>query len=294
MSALRLGTLAYAITAPASFAAWQEKLESLLQQGAAHADLLLLPEYAAMELAASVPGGGDAAAELARVAAMSGRVLEAYRAAAMRHGVWLAAGSLPWVEAARVRNRAPLISPQGHVAFQDKCRMTRFEAEDWGVEAGEPVAVFETPWGRIGIAICYDCEFPEIVRAQAEAGAWLILVPSCTDTRHGDFRIRIAARARALECQVFVAVAATVGEAPALAALDRNCGRAAVYGPVDRGFAEDGVVVQGEVDAAGWVFATLDPARIETVRGEGAVRNWRDRLPGPPSCRVEAGLMGVS
>jgi predicted amidohydrolase len=67
-----------------------------------------------------------------------------------------------------------------------------------------------------------------------------------------------------------------VGEAPWSAALDVNRGFAGVYGPVDRGFPEDGVLAEGELDAAQWLFCTLDPARIETVRREGAVLNHRD------------------
>ena len=154
--------------------------------------------------------------------------------------------------------------------------MTRFEAEAWGVSAGAGPQVFETPWGRLGISICYDAEFPKHVRAQVEAGAWLVLVPSCTDSLHGWNRVRLGAQARALENQCFVAVAPTVGEAPWSAALDRNRGFAAVFGPVDRGFPEDGVIARGALDAPGWVFATLDPARIETVRREGQVLNHRD------------------
>ena len=199
------------------------------------------------------------------------------RETARRHRVWLASGTLPWRDPdGRVRNRAPLIGPDGAVAFQDKRVMTRFEAEEWGVAPGAPPVVFETLWGRIGISICYDCEFPGLVRAQAEAGAWLILVPSCTDTLHGFNRVRLAARARALENQCFVAIAPTVGDAPWLATLDANRGYAAVFGPVDRGFPEDGVLARGTLDTPGWVFAELDPARLAMVREDGAVRNYRD------------------
>jgi predicted amidohydrolase len=181
----------------------------------------------------------------------------------------------------RVVNRAPLIAPDGRLAFQDKHVMTRFEAERWGVSRGEDPQVFETPWGRIGISICYDAEFPKHVRAQVEAGAWLILVPTCTDTRHGFNRVRLGAQARALENQCYVAVAPTVGEAPWCAALDTNHGFAAVFGPVDRGFPEDGVLARGEMDVPGWVFCALDPGRIERVRREGAVLNHRDWPNGP-------------
>ncbi|RYJ01545.1 MAG: carbon-nitrogen hydrolase, partial [Acetobacteraceae bacterium] len=81
--------------------------------------------------------------------------------------------------------------------------------------------------------------------------------------------------------QCFVALAPTVGEAPWSTALDVNRGFAAVFGPVDRGFPEDGVLARGALDAPGWTFCTLDPARIATVRREGAVLNHRDWPTGP-------------
>ena len=156
------------------------------------------------------------------------------------------------------------------------------------MQPGGPPAVFETPWGRIGIAICYDLEFPALVRAQVEAGAWLILVPTCTDTMWGFNRVRLAARARALENQCYVAIAPTVGDAPWSATLDTNRGYAAVYGPVDRGFPEDGLLARGALDADQWVFADLDPARLEQVRADGGVRNHRDWPADPPPAPVIA------
>ncbi len=74
------------------------------------------------------------------------------------------------------RSRAPLC-PNGKVGMQDKLVMTRFEREKWDIAAGGPVRVFDTVFGRIGISICYDVEFPLIARAQAEAGATIILAP---------------------------------------------------------------------------------------------------------------------
>jgi predicted amidohydrolase len=209
-------------------------------------------------------------------------LLDLFRDLARRFGVWLLPGTLPWRDGDNVRNRAPLISPDGAMRFQDKSVMTRFEAEQWGVQAGAPPRVFDTPWGRVGIAICYDVEFPNLVRAQAAAGARLILTPSCTDTLHGFNRVRLSARARALENQCFVAVAPTVGAAPALATLDENHGYAALFGPVDRGFSADGILALGKMDEPGWVFADLDFTRLDLVREKGAVRNFRDYPADPP------------
>jgi predicted amidohydrolase len=287
MSGLRLGLLAYPVDAPKTFDAFAAKIDALVRQGkAGGAQLLVMPEYACMEVAAAFNGAGDVAAELRSVCAARTRLLCLFADIAQRHSVWLLPGTLPWEQAGRARNRAPLIAPDGSVRFQDKSVMTRFEAEQWRVGGGAPPHIFETPWGRIGIAICYDVEFPALVRAQVVAGAWLILAPSCTDSVHGFNRVRLSARARALENQCFVGVAPTVGLAPGLATLDENHGYAAVFGPVDRGFPEDGVIARGEMDRPGWVFADLDPARLEAVRADGAVRNHRDWPPEPPPASV--------
>ncbi len=290
MTVLRLGVLAYPVTAPESFQAFAAKLDGLVAQGAAGGgQVLVMPEYACMELAAAYPGAGDVGRELASVCAQRDSLLTLFSDLARRHKVWLLPGTMPWQDGVEVRNRAPLVAPDGSMRFQDKTIMTRFEAESWGVTSGASPVIYESPWGRIGVAICYDVEFPPLVRAQVEAGAWLILAPSCTDSLHGFNRVRLSARARALENQCFVAVAPTVGQCPSLATLDDNHGYAAVFGPVDRGFAEDGVIVRGVLDEPGWVFANLDRACIEAVREQGAVRNHRDYPSGPvANAKVQA------
>lgn len=273
---MRLGALAWEVGRPVNLADYAARLDARMAEAAPRADLLLMPEYACMELAPALAREAGCEAELAAMVEAAEAVLALMRAAAQRHGIWLQPGSLPMRVGGRVVNRAPLIRPDGAVAFQDKWHMTRFEAEQWGVSRGQAPAVFETPWGLIGMSICYDAEFPYHVRVQVAAGAWLILVPSCTDTAHGFARVAISARARAVENQCFVAMAATTGAAPWSATLDENCGAAAVYGPADRGFADDGVVVQGGIDAPGWVFARLEEGAIRAVREGGQVRNHRD------------------
>lgn len=276
---LRLGLLQYGVGRPEGIAAFGRALEARLEEGRAQADLLVLPEYACVELGAALVGGDvtDEQTELAAMVAAAPEILGAMRSAARRMGVWLLPGTLPMRRAdGRVINRAPLITPEGRLAFQDKRAMTRFETERWGVTQGADPNVFDTPWGRIGVSVCYDVEFPKHVRVQVQEGAWLVLAPSCTDTLHGFNRVRIGAAARAMENQCYVAITPTVGQAPWSAALDVNRGHAAVFGPVDRGFPEDGVLAHGALDADQWVFCRLDPARIAAVREDGQVRNHRD------------------
>ncbi|MCW8085015.1 carbon-nitrogen hydrolase family protein [Sabulicella glaciei] len=283
---LRLATCAWPVEPLPDIAAYAAKLEHWARRARdAGAEMAVMPEYACVELGAALAGNraADEATELRAMVRAAPAVLEAMREAARAAGIWLCPGSLPMEMGGRIVNRAPLIRPDGTMAFQDKRMMTRFEAERWMVEGGEAPRVFDTPWGRIGIAICYDAEFPKLVRAQVEAGAWLVLVPSCTDTTHGFSRVRIGARARAMENQCFVAVAPTVGGFAASAALDENHGAAGIFGPVDRGFPSDGILAEGAMDEPGLVLADLDPEALERVRADGAVRNHRDwpRAPVP-------------
>ncbi len=239
---------------------------------------LVFPEYAGLELASL--GGRAAAADLARsIATVSDVLPEAdalHRRLAVRHEVAILAGSAPQVRPdGSVGNVARLFAPGGAVARQEKIMMTRFEREQWGISGGSELFVHDIGTARIGIAICYDVEFPLIARALAEAGAEVILAPSCTDTVHGYWRVRVGAQARALENQCVVVQAPLVGAVDWSPAVDINRGASGVYGPPDLGFPEDGVLARGEIDKPGWVEALIGLDAVAQVRREGQVFNHR-------------------
>jgi predicted amidohydrolase len=266
------------------FSAYEAKLERWVNEAARAGNrLLVFPEYAGIELA-SLAGRG-AAADLARsIEAVSDVLPEAdalHQRLAQRHGVYILAGSAPQRRPdGAVRNVARLFAPNGSAGRQEKIMMTRFERERWGITGGHELTVFDIGAARIGIAICYDVEFPLISRALVEAGAELILSPSCTDAVHGYWRVRIGAQARALENQCLVAQASLVGEVDWSPAVDVNRGAAGIYGPPDLGFPENGVLAEGAMDQPGWVEAELDLDAIAQVREEGQVfnhRNWPEQ-----------------
>ncbi len=174
------------------------------------------------------------------------------------------------------RNRAYLVSPGGETGFQEKMMMTRFEKEEWFLSPSATLHLFETSQGNIGINICYDSEFGVFARRQACQGAQIILVPSCTDTLAGFNRVRIACQARAMENQCYVIQSPLIGNVDWLQAVDVNLGFAGFYGPVDRGFPDDGILAQGRWNEPGWVYADLSLEALETVRREGQVLNHRD------------------
>lgn len=278
-SLLRIAAAQYPIDFLPSTAAHDEKIRRWVDEAAREgARLLVFPEYHSLELASRLPEDvrRSPSKQLTALQDFLPGFLALHQRLADARGVHILAGTFPVRVGAEVRNRAHLFRPGRPVTFQDKRVMTRFEREQWGVAPGPGVAPLETDWGLMGVAICYDSEFPLLVRSLIEAGAWAVLVPSCTDTLAGHHRVRIGCQARALENQCYVVQASTVGSAPWSDAVDVNIGAAAVYGPPDHGFPDDGVVVRGVLNAPGWVTADLDPARAEAVRRDGQVFNHRD------------------
>jgi predicted amidohydrolase len=169
-----------------------------------------------------------------------------------------------------------LFKPYGQLDHQDKLMMTRFENEQWLIKGGNELKCFDTEYGKIGINICYDSEFPLLARKLAESGCLLILVPSCTDTLAGFHRVKIGCQARAMENQCYVVQASLVGDAEWSEAVDVNVGAAAVYTPVDKGFPDNGILSVGKMNAVQWVIATISLKEYETVREHGQVFNYRD------------------
>ena len=286
--AIRVASAQYPIDQPATFEDWSAKARSWIETGAATgAQLLMFPEYGAIELAATCGAAvyRDLQATLGAVAELVPRMEDVLVAEARRHGVHILAGSGPSRRAdGRFTNTARLITPTGAIGTQDKMIMTPFEVA-WGVVPGETLKVFDTTLGRIGIAICYDCEFPLLVRAQAEAGADLILIPSCTERLAGFHRVRAGAVARALESQIATVTSPTVGDAPWSPAVDRNTGAAGIFTPPEAQISQTGVLAEGRINEAGWVASTIDLGILRRIRLEGEMRNHSDwhRQPGADS-----------
>ena len=276
---LRVASAQYAIGAPTDFTAFADRVGQRVAAAArAGAHCVVLPEYLALEAAAMQPMQvrADFVRSLHALQTIRDDYLALARELATQHAIHLVAGTfLTEVGTGRFRNRAWFASPGGALAFQDKLTLTGFEHAAGVIEPGEELKVFDTGLGRIGIDVCYDIEFPLYARAQAEAGAQLLLVPSCTDTRAGANRVRIGCQARALENQVYVACAVTAGDAAWSPALDTNTGRAAVFTPVDRGFPEDGIAALAQPDAD-WAYADIDLDALERGRREGQVANRAD------------------
>ncbi|MCP1584559.1 carbon-nitrogen hydrolase family protein [Pseudoxanthomonas mexicana] len=276
---MKVAVAKYPIQAPADFAAFAERQAAVLGAAAAQgARVAVLPEYLSLELAATLDAGtqADLHASLAAIQRYREDWLALYARLAASLDMYVVAGTFLLAHGdGRYRNRCDVFTPQGAHLWQDKLQLTGFEKSLGVIEGGDALKVFDLDGVRTGVAVCYDSEFPLPVRAQAEAGARLLLVPSCTDTDAGATRVRVGCLARALENRLFVAQSVTAGEAPWSPALDINTGEAAVFAPMDRGFPADGVVAQTAGDQA-WAIADLDLDALDRSRADAQVANDRD------------------
>jgi predicted amidohydrolase len=294
---IRVAAAQYPIDKLSDMGAVRDKLARWVAEAAADgAKLLLFPEYGAMELAAlrGEKIAADVAASFEAVSDLMREVDAVHCELAAQHRVHILAGSGPSRRSdGRYVNAARLITPAARIGVQHKLVLTPFE-RDWDMAAGDALRVFETELGRIGIAICYDSEFPLLVRAQAEAGAELILIPACTERASGAHRVRTAALARALENTCACIVSPTVGDATWCPAVDYNAGIAGAYVPAEAGVSETGVLAEGKLNAPGWVLSEIDLEALRRLRTSGEMRNFEDWHLQPGAGRIRQSAQVVS
>ncbi len=180
----------------------------------ANADILLLPElwlhgYDLERAAAwAAPLGEGAFARMAELAC--------------RFGLHVAGSSLER-HADGVSNTAVLYSPMGDLlGSYRKIHLFRLMQEPRYLVAGDYATLCPTPWGPVGLAICYDMRFPELFRVLALAGAVLFLVPAQWPVRRVEAWFTLA-RARAIENELFVAACNRVGEDDQTSFPGRSC-----------------------------------------------------------------------
>lgn len=243
------------------FAANMGTFNAMMREAASHgAEFILSPEYFLMM---------DGAGRVMREAALDERgepALSAVRALAHDLGVWLLAGSLTLKSGdGRMCNRSVLISAEGRVvASYDKIHMFDVTLPDGKViressayRSGEHAVVGETPWGRLGMTVCYDLRFPGLYRVLAQAGAELISVPSSFQRQTGRAHWHTLLRARAIENECFILAPAMCGDHPGNR---QSYGHTLVVDPWGEIIAEGG-------ESPGIVYAEIEPRRVSKVRG---------------------------
>jgi deaminated glutathione amidase len=191
--------------------------------------------------------------------------IPAFSALAAELGVWLLIGSMQIkLDDATCANRSFLFDDRGRiVARYDKIHM--FDVDLQGGESyresktfrpGDRAVVADTPWGRVGLTVCYDLRFAALYRALAQAGSSFLTVPAAFTVPTGRAHWETLLRARAIETGSFVFAPAQCGEH---AEGRRTYGHSLIVAPWGEILAEAG-------ESVGIIDADIDPAKVEEAR----------------------------
>src|SRR5476651_56331 len=191
--------------------------------------------------------------------------LTTLRELARKLGIYIHIGSLAIkVSPDKAANRSFLISPKGDIAARyDKIHMFDVDLangesyrESRNYRPGEKAVLYDLPWGRLGLTICYDLRFPALYRALAEAGASMLTIPSAFTQQTCEAHWHILIRARAIENGCFVFAAAQAGKHESGR---ETFGHSLIVDPWGR------VLAKGGSDP-GMVMAEIDLAEVAKAR----------------------------
>jgi len=186
---------------------------------------------------------------------------------AARHGLWVVGGTIPLLaqDEHKVRASCLLFDDRGQqVARYDKLHLFDVEIlesaesyhESHSIEAGDRVVVADTPFGRVGLAVCYDLRFPELFRGMLDEGVEILALPAAFTAATGRAHWEVLLRARAIENQCYVVASAQGGYH---ASGRETYGDSMIVDPW-------GVVLDRLPTGAGVVKAELDRDRLNNIR----------------------------
>ncbi|MAQ15960.1 MAG: nitrilase [Sandaracinus sp.] len=235
---------------------------------------LVFPELVAAPLLGSLadPSSAD---EMRALAALHDAYVQLFRDLATSHGLYIVAGSHPVLRDDALYNVAHLMTPRGNVYTQDKLHLTPTERDLWGFTAGEELRVFQGPFGKLAMQVCFDIEFPEPARLLADAGVDTIFVPFSTDDEAAYLRVRLSAHARAIENVVYLALSGSCGNL-ARPTYHLNYSRSAILTPSDFGFPPRAVAAEAPAHEQTVAIADLDYTLLDHARSAGSVLPHRE------------------
>lgn len=235
----------------------------MMQACEQNASLLVLPENFAC----------FAAGQQANTAARFDDIVQQLQQMAARYGLWLVAGSIPCpyrpngksVDAGRVRSTSLLISPEAKtVARYDKIHLfdaqvgdhTGSYQESATFEPGDEIVVASTPFGQLGMMVCYDLRFPELALALRKQGADFLTAPSAFTYITGQMHWQLLLRARAADTQCYVLGAAQQG----------THGTRQTWGHIAISNAAGEIVAERTTAGMGIITATFDMNAVQQRR----------------------------
>lgn len=278
---VRVCAVQYALRTISSFEEFADHVESFVDVADDYdVDLIVFPELLGVQLLGLSHGCGEPSEHMRALArewadpfdTLFSRLVRDYQRI-------IVAGSMPRLEGERLLNVASVFFPAAAPLHQAKLHLTPAERKVWKFSPGQDLVVAETDFGKFAVAICYDIQFPELVKVLCNHhGVELLLVPYMTDDRRGACRVTTCARARAIENQIYTVTAGMVGSLPLMTDLTSQYAQSGIYTPSDFAFPMDGLATEAAANVEQVIVADLDLATLDRVRRHGSVQPFHDSL----------------
>jgi predicted amidohydrolase len=270
MHELKAAAIQFQIDTGKSIDDYLEKCRQLVDEAARQGNqLVVFPELTTLDMVSYRRGAETEAAQMNAIARQyTAQIFEQTAEWARQKNIAILAGSSGRETPNGIVNTAMLVLPDGRRFYQDKLFLTPDEVQ-WGWTTGNELKVFETPWGKTAILICYDSQFPALSQALAQHGVDVILIPSMT-SGPGINRVRWAAQARSVEHHAYVVTTGTVSPP----GRSNFSGQAAFITPQEVGY--PGILKQGTRDQADLVSATFNLDQLRRSKQNTGIYAGRD------------------
>ncbi|MDT8309255.1 MAG: carbon-nitrogen hydrolase family protein, partial [Bacteroidales bacterium] len=214
---------------------------------------------------------------LKELAKYTDKIVQNFSELSIAYNINIISGSMPELKNNMLYNAGYLCNRDGRIQRYEKLHISPDEAKVWGMQGGNELKVLDTDCGKIGVLICYDCEFPELSRLLADQGMDILFVPFLTDTQNGYSRVRHCAQARAIENECYVAIAGSVGNLPNVHNMDIQFAQSMVFTPCDFSFPTNGIKAEATPNTEMILIADVDIDLLRELHQFGSVRNLKDR-----------------
>lgn len=242
-----------------------------------HSDFILFPELFTMQLLTIDNEHIPPREAIAKMDRYTPKIYNLFSELAIKYNINIIGGSHPRKKDGAIYNVAPIFLRDGAVHEQAKIHPTPSERKWWNIQGGDKLQVINTDFGPIGVLICYDSEFPELCRYLVDQGINILFIPFLTDERQSYLRVRYCAQARAVENQIYVAMAGSVGHLPRIYNMDIHYSQTCLLSPCDFPFARDGVSSDTTPNVEAVAVADFPLGTLLNARSRGTVKNLLDR-----------------
>jgi len=253
-----------------NFEDFANNVEDLLNQ-AEGSDFVVFPETITLELQYLIPNNN-----LNKIPEFTEKYRNLFARLSKEKGQYIIGGSHLTIENGKEYNIGHIFCPDGKLLIHRKTHLFPLETS-MGVTPGNTLEIFETEKANIGLAICYEMEFPEVARTLTLKGADVIFCPSYTIGEAGFWRVRHCCQARAIENQVYVLHSCFVGNSPHKGM--EGWGRSSILSPCETPWNSNGVIAEAKTNKEEVITGVLDLKVLHKKRKRGAATTLKDRRP---------------